>query len=327
MITWCRRIIVLILLVAISGVPKSFVYAEGASLFVTPEKGSYAIGDTFEVQIRADTAGEAVNAAEAELHFNTSNLEVEKISTEGSLLQSWSTEPSFSNTDGIIQFAGWMKEKYVGNNGLLLTITFKALRNSMSGARLAAGAIIAADGVGSNIISTMRSAAFSIAPREELPTQRIKEEDVVASSSDQVAIEHHDPPGPPTFASTTQTLFAGDTITVIGTTIPHARILIFLQKGDDPATQSVTRSDDAGVFAFSFDEKAAPGVYRVWAQAEDENGLRSAPSAKVKITVQPTSASTFLALIMAVAPYMMGLFSGALIVGYILHTRHRQRYA
>src|SRR6185436_8437514 len=139
------------------------LFAE-AVLYVSPERGTYPVGQTFEMKVYADTGGSLVNAAEGELSFNTDALQVMNLSTEGSILQSWSTEPAYSNTDGTLHFAGWTKNNYSGVSGLLITVTFKAKRNMVGSARLAAGAILAADGQESNIISSMRSGLYTIMP-------------------------------------------------------------------------------------------------------------------------------------------------------------------
>src|SRR5262249_15223619 len=115
----------------------------------------------------ADTGGTLINAAEGDLSFNTEALEVEKISEDDSILSSWSTPPVFSNEEGTIRFAGWTKQNYSGDAGLLVTVTFKALKNTVGNARLAAGAILAANGEESNIITSMRSGVFTIAAPPE----------------------------------------------------------------------------------------------------------------------------------------------------------------
>src|SRR5262249_31361535 len=146
----------LVLLAPLTLLASPFLAYADAILYVSPERGSYHIGETFEIQVLADSGGEPINAAEAELRFNTGGLAVVDVSSEGSILTSWIDEPHYDNTEGSVQFSGWTEKRYTGANGLLITITFRALRNMSSNARLLAGAILAADGMGSNIISDMR---------------------------------------------------------------------------------------------------------------------------------------------------------------------------
>ena len=141
------------------------LYAAEASLYVSPERGFYEVGDVFEIKVLADTGDESMNAAEAEITFDPNELSVEDVSTDGSVLSLWPTPPTFSNETGTIRFSGWTNKKYSGDSGLLATIFFRPLRVTLSSARLAAGAILAADGKSSNIIKNMRSGVYTIGPR------------------------------------------------------------------------------------------------------------------------------------------------------------------
>ncbi len=150
---------------------KVFAAAEdtGGVLFLSPSSGIYSVGDIFDVGIYADSGGQEINAAEAELSFNPKELEVESISKDGSIFNLWPMEPEFSNEEGSINFAGGSKTKFVGDKGLLLTVTFKALKSNVSRANLAAGAILAADGMASNIITAMKSGVYTLEPKEIMP--------------------------------------------------------------------------------------------------------------------------------------------------------------
>jgi len=146
--------------------PSVNVFAAQGVLYLSPESGIYAVGNTFTIKVFADSGDEEINAAEAELTFNPDELFVENISTEESILNLWTAPPSFSNETGIIEFAGGTQESFIGNDGLLLSITFRALKSITSNAFLAAGAILAADGKGSNIITSMKSGVYTLEPRK-----------------------------------------------------------------------------------------------------------------------------------------------------------------
>jgi len=162
-----KKIYLLFLTVFLSFLFFSPVFAvEGGSLFLSPKSGVYAVSEVFSVKVLLDSAGNEINAAEAELNFNTDELFVEDISLEGSIFSLWTIPPKFSNETGVIEFAGGTKEKFKGSEGLLLTIKFRALKSIVSSARLAAGAILAADGKASNIITSMRSGVYTLEPKE-----------------------------------------------------------------------------------------------------------------------------------------------------------------
>lgn len=143
--------------------------AAGGSLYIRPDSGVYRVGDLIELQIFADTDGHPINAAEAELAYNPGDFSVEKISTDGSVLNSWSTAPSYDGAAGTIQFSGWAQEPYVGRSGLLVAVTLRALRVTQSRLLFNSGAMLATDIKSSNIINEMQSASFSISAAQVVP--------------------------------------------------------------------------------------------------------------------------------------------------------------
>lgn len=149
--------------------PISTVSAAGATLYVAPASGVYQLGEPFEVQILANTAGQPITAAEGELAYNPGNFAVDTISVERSVLTSWSTPPSYDGSAGIIKFSGWAEHPYTGNDGLLVTITFRALRVSQGTLRFNSGAMLAADGRGNNILTSMSSGSYSVSPKQNAP--------------------------------------------------------------------------------------------------------------------------------------------------------------
>ena len=148
-------------------VPLWSVHAAGVSggeLYMTPESELRTIGEPFEVQVYANTGGQAVNAIEGELAYDPSIFSIEKISTDNSILTSWSTQPSYNGATGTVTFSGWAGQIFTGTDGLLVTITLVPLRVGQSSLDFNSGAMLAADAKGSNIITSMRSSVFRVQP-------------------------------------------------------------------------------------------------------------------------------------------------------------------
>jgi hypothetical protein len=292
-----------------------------AVLYISPERGSYTVGQTFDMKVYADTGGALVNAAEAEISFNADALEVQSISTDESILQSWTSKPEFSNSEGTIHFAGWTKKNYSGVSGLLVTVTFKALRTSVGSARLAAGAILAADGQESNIITGMRSGVFTIAP-EEIRESPSSAELAQASSSN--AIKAKVPP--PVFEEYPDAVSEGDRIVIRGYAEANSHVNIWLARGSEQEkrTEILTAAD--GSFTYVSDEKTVPGVYHLRGTVETEDGRESAQTESIDITVAPSgvaaTAITSVSLLFEVLPFFALLVIGGLGAAYLYH-RHQ----
>lgn len=175
-----KKILVTTAALILALLPQSIAYAAGGVLFISPEAGVYRVGETFEVSILADTDGRPVNAIEAELAYNPGDFAVERVSTTGSILTTWSTAPAYDGAAGLIKFSGWADKQYTGADGLLITVVFRPLRVAQSTVLFNSGAMLAADAKGSNIINAMRSASFATSPAQ------VSQPQILASSSESI---------------------------------------------------------------------------------------------------------------------------------------------
>ncbi|MBX4211337.1 MAG: hypothetical protein KW806_00860 [Candidatus Yanofskybacteria bacterium] len=172
-----RGISVLATLVLIGGI---FAFPHDAraeaSLFIAPTTGRRTVGETFSLVVRVNTGGEPINAAEGSIVFNPAKVEVVSLSKTGSIFGLWTVDPTYSNAEGTIQFAGGLPSPgYNGSNGLILTITFRGKSattiNNSTSITLVSGAILANDGEGTNILTSLGRSAFFIGPQgtEDVP--------------------------------------------------------------------------------------------------------------------------------------------------------------
>lgn len=306
-------------------IPRGAYAAEGV-LYVAPEIGSYVVGDTFTVSVFADSGGETVNAAEAELTFNPTHLRVESVSTEGSILTSWSTQPTFSNEEGVVKFSGWTKERFSGKDGLLVTITFTALTTAQSNAYLAAGAILAADGRGSNIITSMKSGVYTVSPRQVVPTVP------AASTTEEVLPEALRVMPVPHIDTASIVARVGEPIVIKGKSEPDAEVYVHFARGSDPELVSTLLGASDGSFTFTSPEPGEVGVYRLWVEAKGVDGVRSLPSEKLKLTLR-AEGLTANVLSGGASPWELfgvigfAVFLLALLAGYSMHLHKRVRTA
>ncbi|OGM96161.1 MAG: hypothetical protein A3B86_02575 [Candidatus Yanofskybacteria bacterium RIFCSPHIGHO2_02_FULL_38_22b] len=149
--------------------------AQNGSLYFSPSSGTVSTGQSFSIVIRVNTGGTAINAAEGSIVFDPAKIIVSSISKSGSIFTFWAEEPKFSNAEGTIGFAGGVPSPgYSGSNGLLLTVTFKAntattIRGSTE-INLVSGGILANDGYGTNILSSLGKATYVTSPSTVVST-------------------------------------------------------------------------------------------------------------------------------------------------------------
>jgi hypothetical protein len=158
----------LLLIIAFSGLASTAkpTRAAGAQLYLTPSTGTFVIGNTFKVGIRVNSGGAAINSAEGSLSYDKDLIEAVSVA-KGSIFMFWTTEPSASG--GSIRFGGGSPTSYTGTAGGVITVTFKAKKAGTAQVRFTSGAVLANDGKGSNILASMGSGSYTIAPKVEAP--------------------------------------------------------------------------------------------------------------------------------------------------------------
>lgn len=166
------------------------------TLLIAPSSGDYTEGQTFSVRVLLTSTGQSVNAVSGVLDFPRDILQVVSVAKTGSMLTLWVQEPSFSNAKGTVTFEGVVPNPgFIGSNGRIITVNFRALKSGTAELKLLSGSILANDGQGTDILRTLGSASFSIAaipvvepeiqPREaEYPIAPLVQIPVVESSEE-----------------------------------------------------------------------------------------------------------------------------------------------
>lgn len=137
--------------------------AEAASLYFAPSSGSYAVGTNIAVSVYVSSSGEAMNAASGVLSFTKDKLEVVSLSKGESIFSLWVQEPSFSNLTGAANFEGIvLNPGFTGSAGKIITVNFKAKSAGTAYINFSSGSVLANDGSGTNILSSLGSAQLSL---------------------------------------------------------------------------------------------------------------------------------------------------------------------
>ncbi len=134
-----------------------------ATLNLSPSSGSYAQNSNFSVNINVSSTEQAMNAAALRITFPTTTLQVVSISKTGSIVDFWAQEPTFSNSTGEIKLEGVvLTPGYKGASGRLATVTFKGKATGLAQVKIASSSVLANDGVGTNVLTSVSDASFTI---------------------------------------------------------------------------------------------------------------------------------------------------------------------
>ncbi|MCD4762272.1 cohesin domain-containing protein [bacterium] len=154
----------------LSGVLELNAQAGGASLYLSPSTGTYVIGSNFKVSVKVNTGGQVINAAEGTISFDKNLLDVVSVSKGGAIFPYWTTEPGFSNSAATVSFGGGLPPPaYSGTAGHIITITFRAKMSGAARVSFSSGAVLAHDGKGTNILSSMGSGSYTVSPKVTTP--------------------------------------------------------------------------------------------------------------------------------------------------------------
>lgn len=153
----------------------SAAFAEAASLGLTPGTGVYAANGTFSVKVIVNTGGQSVNAADGTISFNPKELSVVSVNRSSSIFNLWVAEPSYSNSAGTISFSGGSPSGYSGSVGTIMTVTFRAAGAGTARVNFKNGSVLANDGRGTNILSSMNGGTYTIQPQTATPEPEIIE--------------------------------------------------------------------------------------------------------------------------------------------------------
>jgi len=136
---------------------------EAANLYFSPSSGSHTIGTTFSVSVYVSSAEQAMNAASGVISFPTDKLSVVSLSKSGSVFSLWVQEPSFSNSAGTVNFEGIaLNPGFTGASGKAISITFRTKAAGNAPLTFSSGSVLANDGKGTNILTGLGDANFSI---------------------------------------------------------------------------------------------------------------------------------------------------------------------
>jgi len=140
-----------------------FSSADAATLYFSPSSGSFNVGQTFSVSVYVSSPDQAMNAASGVISFPADKLEVVSLSKSGSIFSFWVQEPTFSNDAGIINFEGIvLNPGFTGASGKILTVNFRIKTAGSALVSFSFGSVLANDGKGTNILTNLGNAQFSL---------------------------------------------------------------------------------------------------------------------------------------------------------------------
>jgi len=124
-----------------------------ANLLLAPAKGIFYVGDTVNIALFVNASEQPVNMLESKITFPKDKLEAVSLSKDGSIINLWVQEPSFSNQDGVITLMGGLPSPgFTGVAGKIIIISFKVIDEGDAVIDIKDASLLANDGYGTNIL-------------------------------------------------------------------------------------------------------------------------------------------------------------------------------
>lgn len=137
--------------------------ALAASLSFSVGSQTIHSGDVFEVQLNLDTQKQKINVLDSSIYFDANLLQVDDISTGGSIFNFWTRQPIYNNQAGKIVFTGGTSQSFSGSSGNVLTIVFSAKDSGQAPISLGVdSAVFLADGKGTKLSPHLNNQLVSI---------------------------------------------------------------------------------------------------------------------------------------------------------------------
>ncbi|MEX2013948.1 MAG: cohesin domain-containing protein, partial [Parcubacteria group bacterium] len=144
--------------------------ADAALLYFSPSSGNQTTGNILNVNVLVNTQGKTINNADATIRFPANLLEVVSVSKSGSIFSLWVEEPSFSNTAGTISLNGGIPTPgFTGSAGRVASIAFRLKAPGSASLVFTSGAVRANDGYGTDVLSSLGTATYTISPAPVVP--------------------------------------------------------------------------------------------------------------------------------------------------------------
>lgn len=143
--------------------------AQAATLSARPLTTKVVAGGVFTVSVDLNSQGKTINNAEAVISYPTDLVEVQSISTGGSIFSLWVEPATFSNGSGTITFNGGAPNPgYTGSSGHILSAKFKAKAAGTAQISIGSAAIRENDGLGTNVLTGQSGGQISITEQKQV---------------------------------------------------------------------------------------------------------------------------------------------------------------
>lgn len=135
-----------------------------ATLQLSANRTAFAIGDQFTVDVKVDSGGVGINAAQATIQVPKDVLQIVSADKGGSVFNFWITDPTISSDGSQASFVGGSTSGFSGKSLQIVHLVMKVKGSGSANISFTDGAVTANDGSGTNVLSSMKGLTISSGP-------------------------------------------------------------------------------------------------------------------------------------------------------------------
>lgn len=287
---------------------------ELSELVLTPPNTSVYVGDTVSVMVSVNS-NTPINAVSATMEYS-SNLEVLSFSRPNSIVDFWVREPQIQNKNVVFEGVV-LNPGFLGNNGAIVQIQFRALREGGASIRFDRGSLLANDGLGTNTLDGFKHAEFTIKP--PLPIDISELQDRIDEDESLTAL--------PVISEYSEIVDSKGLIVIRGKGAPNQltkirfqdtsfktlgeQFILWLQPGREKPNDVLVKNNEDGSFEFTSAASVVAGSYNVVPALVDPTTQIEKPGFGVKVLVQQ---STIVRLLVVLINILLLLIPVALLL-------------
>lgn len=133
-----------------------------AVIYMLPETGSFNRGDQVTVDVKIDSEGKGINAAQATVSWPANILEFVEASKDGSAFNFWIEDPKLSSSSDSFNFIGGTAKGISGGALQILKVKFMAKESGVANITFSDVAITASDGRGTDVLSQIKGGSYRV---------------------------------------------------------------------------------------------------------------------------------------------------------------------
>ena len=288
-----KIIIYSILIIVLCGA--STAYGSSASLFISKSVTTVSLNERVTLDVKVRSTDQAINAVSGTIVFPPDMLRIVSISRDDSILSIWTNDPNIQRNQ--ISFEGViLNPGYKGGGGSIFRIIFEAKKSGFATVSFSDGAILANDGLGTNIIDGLNPVSFNIIGAGSLDL--IEDKPIAQSNTTSLAKKLQ---ALPVITDYPTSIYSKSTAYIKGKGEPNAltkiafedisqksfgeQFMDFIQSKKKRLSDVLVKNDDKGLFEYVTPNNLVAGVYNATPFLVDNDTNISKPGLGVQLFV------------------------------------------